>query len=340
MAKVIKIYLNFFNQPKKSNFVANHQPLCVMKQRIQELKKSRNAIILAHYYTTPDIQDIADFVGDSLALSQKAATTSADVILFAGVHFMAETAKIISPDKIVLIPDPAAGCSLADSCRAEDLAAFKAEHPDHTVVCYINTTAEVKALTDITCTSSNAVAIVNSIPADRGVIFAPDRNLGRYIQEQTGRQNMLIWDGACHVHEEFSLARILELKGQYPQAKILAHPECKQPVLMVADHVGSTAELLAFSKRDTATAYIVATESGILHLMRQESPNKLFIPAPGSDSTCGCNDCAYMKLVTLDKIARSLETLEPRVELSAELIEQAAVPIRRMLDISAKLGLI
>lgn len=253
---------------------------------------------------------------------------------------MAETAKILAPEKIVLIADPAAGCSLADSCRAEDLAILKAQYPDHMVVSYVNTTAAVKALTDITCTSSNAVDIVRSIPAERGIIFAPDRNLGRYIQEQTGRENMVIWDGACHVHEEFSLQGILELKAANPGAKILAHPECRRPVIMVADHVGSTSELLAFSERDSASTYIVATESGILHLMRQHSPGKLFIAAPGSDSTCGCNDCAFMKLVTLQKIAHALETLEPQIHLSADIIEKSAVPIRRMLEISKKLGLI
>lgn len=311
-----------------------------MKSTIERLKKERNAIILAHYYTTGDVQDIADFVGDSLALSQKAATTTADVILFAGVHFMAETAKMLSPEKIVLIPDLEAGCSLADSCKAEDLARLKAQYPNHTVVCYINTTAQVKALTDITCTSSNAVDIVRSIPEGKGVIFAPDRNLGRYIQQQTGRQDMVIWDGACHVHEEFSLEKILELKALHPDAKVLAHPECKQPVLMVADHVGSTAELLRFSQEDSAPKYIVATESGILHLMRRNSPDKEFIPAPAIDSTCGCNDCAYMKLVTLGKIEKALRTLEPQIHLPQDVIEKGVLPIERMLEISKKMGLI
>lgn len=311
-----------------------------MKNSIERLKKERNAIILAHYYTTGDVQDVADFVGDSLALSQKAATTTADVILFAGVHFMAETAKMLSPDKIVLMPDLGAGCSLADSCKAEDLARLKSQYPGHTVVCYINTTAQVKALTDITCTSSNAVDIVRSIPQGKGVIFAPDRNLGRYIQQQTGRQDMIIWDGACHVHEEFSLEKILELKALHPDAKVLAHPECKQPVLMVSDHIGSTAELLRFSEQDSAQKYIVVTESGILHLMRRNSPHKEFIPAPPMDSTCGCNDCAYMKLVTLQKIEKALRTLEPQIHLSQEVIEKGVKPIERMLEISKKMGLI
>lgn len=311
-----------------------------MKNSIERLKKERNAIILAHYYTTGDVQDVADFVGDSLALSQKAATTTADVILFAGVHFMAETAKMLSPDKIVLMPDLGAGCSLADSCKAEDLARLKSQYPGHTVVCYINTTAQVKALTDITCTSSNAVDIVRSIPQGKGVIFAPDRNLGRYIQQQTGRQDMIIWDGACHVHEEFSLEKILELKALHPDAKVLAHPECKQPVLMVSDHIGSTAELLRFSEQDSAQKYIVVTESGILHLMRRNSPHKEFIPAPPMDSTCGCNDCAYMKLVTLQKIEKALRMLEPQIHLSQEVIEKGVKPIERMLEISKKMGLI
>lgn len=311
-----------------------------MKNDIERLKKERNAIILAHYYTTGDVQDVADFVGDSLALAQKASTTEADVILFAGVHFMAETAKMLSPEKVVLLADAAAGCSLADSCSAQDLARLKAQYPGHTVVSYINTTAQVKALTDITCTSSNAVQIVSSVPRGQGVIFAPDRNLGRYIQQQTGRQDMVIWDGACHVHEEFSLEKILELKALHPGAKILAHPECKQPILMVAHHVGSTAELLRFSQQDDAQKYIVVTESGILHLMRRNSPHKEFIPAPPIDSTCGCNDCAYMKLVTLEKIENALRTLEPQINLPQEVIDQGVRPINRMLEVSKKMGLI
>lgn len=312
----------------------------MIKEKIERLKRERNAVILAHYYTTGDIQDVADFVGDSLALSQKAATTEADVILFAGVHFMAETAKILSPSKTVLLPDMQAGCSLADSCRAEDLERFKADYPDHTVISYVNTTTAVKALTDIVCTSSNAVQIVESLPKDEKIIFAPDRNLGSYIKNLTGREDMVIWDGACHVHEEFSLERILELKKSHPEAKILAHPECKRPIVLIADKVGSTAELLKFSQTDDAPCYIVATESGILHQMRRNSPTKEFIAAPPLDSTCGCNDCAYMKLVTLEKIATALETLSPEITLDEEVRVKAERSIRNMLDISQRLGLL
>lgn len=305
-----------------------------MKDRIEKLKKERNAIILAHYYCTPEVQQVADFVGDSLALSQAAATTKADVILFAGVHFMAETAKILSPSKIVLLPDLEAGCSLADSCPTDEFRAFVEAHPEHTVISYVNTTAAVKALTDIVCTSSNAVSIVESLPAEAKIIFGPDRNLGGYIKELTGRENMLIWDGACHVHQRFSLDRILELKTENPTAKILAHPECPRPVVLVADMVGSTAQMLQFSITDSASTYIVATESGILHEMRKASPGKTFIPAPGDDATCACNDCAYMKLNTLSKIERSLETLAPRIELDEALMAKARVSIERMLELS------
>lgn len=315
--------------------------MMALKEKIEALKRERNAVILAHYYTEGDVQDVADFVGDSLALSQKAATTDADVILFAGVHFMGETAKILSPQKTVLMPDMAAGCSLADSCRAEDFAAFIAEHPGHTVISYVNTTAEVKALTDIVCTSSNAVQIVESLPADEPIIFGPDRNLGNYIKNITGRENMLIWDGACHVHEEFSLEKILELKKEYPQAKVLTHPECKRPIILVSDYVGSTAGLLKFATNDTSTdTYIVVTEPGVLHQMRKAAPGKTFIPAPPMDSTCGCNNCSYMKLVTLKKMADALENLTPEIVIPEDVRVKAEKSIRRMLDISAKLGLI
>ena len=310
------------------------------RDKILRLKKEENAVILAHYYVWGEIQDVADFVGDSLALSQAAATTDADIIVFAGVHFMAETAKILSPTKTVLLPDLAAGCSLADSCRAEDLAAFKAQHPDHTVISYVNTTAGVKALTDIVCTSSNAVQIIESLPADRKIIFAPDRNLGNYIKNITGREDMLIWDGACHVHEEFSVERIVELKQEYPDAKVLVHPECKKPVLILADHIGSTSELLRFSKTDSAVKYIVATEPGIIHQMRRASPGKEFIAAPPIDSTCGCNDCTYMKMMTMEKIARSLEAMSPEITLPEDIRLRAEAPIRRMLEISERLGLL
>jgi len=305
---------------------------------IARLKKEKNAVILAHYYQTGDIQDIADFVGDSLALSQQAAKTDADIIVFAGVHFMAETAKILSPSKKVLIPDLNAGCSLADSCKAEDFAEFLKNYPDHTVISYVNTTADVKALTDIVCTSSNAVQIVQSLPADAKIVFGPDRNLGSYIKNLTGR-DMVIWDGACHVHEEFSLERILELKKEHPNAKILAHPECKKPILLVADHVGSTAELLKFSIADDAQEYIVATETGIIHQMHKSNPDKVFIPAPPLDSTCGCNNCNFMKLITLKKLYNTLLYEMPEVVVDEEVSRKAVRSIKAMLDISAKLGL-
>lgn len=305
---------------------------------IDRLKKEKNAVILAHYYQTGDIQDIADFVGDSLALSQQAAKTEADIIVFAGVHFMAETAKILSPSKKVLIPDLNAGCSLADSCKADDFAEFLKLYPDHTVISYVNTTADVKALTDIVCTSSNAVQIVESLPADAKIVFGPDRNLGNFIKNTTGRE-MVIWDGACHVHEEFSLERILELKKEHPNSKILAHPECKKPILLVADHIGSTADLLKYSTKDQASEYIVATETGIIHQMRKASPKKTFIPAPPLDSTCGCNDCSYMKLITLKKLYNTLLYEQPEVFVDEEVSIKAERSIRAMLDISAKLGL-
>ncbi|CDN31716.1 Quinolinate synthetase [Mucinivorans hirudinis] len=300
-------------------------------EKILKLKRERNAVILAHYYTRPEVQEVADYVGDSFQLSEIAASTEADVILFAGVHFMAETAKILSPSKIVLLPDLEAGCSLADSCKAEDFAKFIAEHPDHLVISYINTTAQIKALTDIVCTSSNAVKIVQSLAADQKIIFGPDRNLGNYIKGITGRENMVVWDGACHVHEEFSVEKLAQLKRENPTAKVLAHPECKKAVLLLADHIGSTAELLKFSQTDTAQTYIVVTEPGILHQMQKASPAKTFIPAPPMDSTCGCNDCAYMKLNSLAKIERALQTMQPQIELPAELIEKAERSIRNML---------
>lgn len=312
-----------------------------LKEKIETLKRERKAVILAHYYTEGEVQDVADFVGDSLALSQRAATTDAEVILFAGVHFMGETAKILSPQKTVLMPDMAAGCSLADSCRAEDFAAFIAAHPGRTVISYVNTTAEVKAMTDIVCTSSNAVQIVESLPADEPIIFGPDRNLGNYIRNITGRENMLIWDGACHVHEEFSLEKILELKKEYPQAKVLTHPECKRPIVLVSDYVGSTAGLLKFAVRDTSTdTYIVVTEPGVLHQMRKAAPDKRFIPAPPTDSTCGCNNCNFMKLITLRKMADALENLTPEIVVPEQTRVRAERSIRRMLEISQKLGLV
>ena len=306
---------------------------------IKELQSAKNAVIMAHYYQESEIQDIADFVGDSLALAQKAVETPADIIVLAGVNFMAETAKILNPSKKVLLPDPEAGCSLADSCPADQFEAFVKAHPGYTIIIYVNTTAAVKALSDIACTSSNAVQIVESLPENEKIIFGPDRNLGNYIKSLTHR-NMLVWDGACHVHEEFSLEKMLELKKAHPDAKILAHPECPKPILIVADHIGSTAELLRFSKTDTARAYIVATESGILHRMQKESPQKLFIPAPPKDSTCACNDCRYMKMVTLQKIYDCLRDESNEVILNEELRLKAEKPIRRMLEISNQLGLV
>ena len=301
---------------------------------IARLKKEKNAVVLAHYYTRPEVQDIADFVGDSLALSQEAARTDADIIVFAGVHFMGETAKILCPEKKVLVPDLNAGCSLADSCPAEDYARFIAAHPGHTVVSYVNTSAAVKALTDIVCTSGNAVDIVRSLPPDEKILFGPDRNLGEYIRKVTGRENMVIWDGACHVHEEFSAERILQLKREHPNAKVLAHPECRKVVLLTADYVGSTAALLKFAREDAATEFIVATESGILHRMTQENPEKTFIPPPPVDSTCGCNDCAFMKLVTLRKICLTLKYERPEITVEESLRARAERSIRRMLELS------
>jgi quinolinate synthase len=305
---------------------------------IEALKKDKNAIILAHYYQTPDIQDIADFIGDSLALSQKAADTKADIIIFAGVKFMAETAKILSPDKKVIIPDLLAGCSLADSCRKEDFEKFINDNPGRTVVTYVNTTADIKALSDIACTSSNARQIIESLPEDEKIIFGPDRNLGNYIKSLTGR-DILVWDGACHVHEQFSLEAILKLRDQNEGAKIIVHPECEKPVRMVADYIGSTSGLLSFIHRDPGRKFIVATEPGIIYQMKKSEPEKTFIPAPPKDSTCGCSECSFMKLITLEKIYKSLKFEEPEVTVDMSIIERAAVPIRRMLDISAKLGL-
>lgn len=304
-------------------------------KEINELKQLKNAIILAHYYQTGDIQDIADFIGDSLQLSQKAADNNADIILFAGVHFMAETAKMLSPQKKVLIPDLKAGCSLADSIKAEDFIKFKANYPDHVVVSYVNTTAEIKALSDVVCTSSNAIKIVESFPKDQKIIFTPDKNLGNYINSQTGR-NMIIWDGACHVHEQFSLEKILELKKQNPDAKIIAHPECKKPILIISDFIGSTAALLDYISKDSSEKFIVATESGIIHQMQKNCPDKIFIPAPPIDSTCGCNDCNFMKLNTLKKIYIALKYEQPEILLSDEIIRKAVIPIRKMLEISGK----
>lgn len=305
-------------------------------RKIAELKDKKNAVILAHYYTRPEVQDIADFVGDSLALSVKAADTDADIIVFAGVRFMGETAKVLSPDKKVLLPDLQADCSLARSCKAEDFAAFKALYPDAKVVSYVNTSVEVKALTDICCTSSNALQVVESFPPEQQLIFAPDRNLGGYIKRITGRENMILWDGACHVHEEFSLEGILELKRLHPQAKVLAHPECRRYIVDIADMVGSTAAILAYCATDDAPAYIVATESGILHKMKAAYPDREFIPAPAVDSTCGCNDCQFMKMVTLNKIYDVLLNETNEVKVDEDVRRLAEKSIRAMIELKSK----
>lgn len=304
---------------------------------IQKLKTEKNAIILAHYYQDADIQDIADYIGDSLGLSQQAAKTDADIIVFAGVHFMAETAKILCPDKKVLLPDLRAGCSLADSCPADKFAAFKKQHPDHLVISYINCSAELKTLTDIVCTSTNAVQIVESLPKDQKIIFAPDKNLGAYINKKTGR-NMVLWDGACMVHEIFSLEKISRLKNQHPDAKLLAHPECEAALLEIADYIGSTTGILNYATKSESREFIVATEAGIIHQMQKSNPGKVFIPAPPNNS-CACNDCPHMKLNTLEKLYNCLKYEQPEIILSKDLIEKAKKPIIRMLDLSAKFGL-
>ncbi len=302
-------------------------------QRIQQLKTEKNAVILAHYYTLPEVQEVADYLGDSLALSVKARDIAAPIILFAGVNFMAETAKVLSPDKKVLIPVPEAGCSLAESCEAAALAKLKAQYPDHKVVSYVNTSVEVKALTDVCCTSTNALQVVESIPREQPIIFAPDRNLGSYIQKLTGRDNMVIWDGACTVHEEFSLEKILQLKRENPQAKIVAHPECKAYIIEVADYVGSTAGILEFCGKDEAEEFIVVTEAGILAEMRKRFPEKNFIPAPPEDSTCACNECRYMKMVTLENILSCLEAESPEVHLDESVRQAAERSIQNMVAI-------
>lgn len=305
---------------------------------IKRLKAEKNAIILAHYYQTGDIQDIADFVGDSLALSQKAASNTADIILFAGVKFMAETAKILAPEKKVLLPDMMAGCSLADSCKPEDFEKFLKENPGRTVISYVNTSAEIKALSDIICTSSNAIQIVESLPENEKIIFAPDRNLGNYVLNKTGR-DIVIWNGTCHVHEEFSLEAIINLKKENPDAKIIVHPECEMPVRLVADYIGSTSALLNFTKKDPGKTYIVATEAGIIHQMKKENPQKIYFPVPPRDSTCGCSECNFMKLITVKKIYDCLASEKPEIFLDSEILLKARKPIIRMMEISEKLGL-
>ncbi len=302
-------------------------------KRIEELKRSRGAVILSHYYTTEDVQSVADFLGDSLALSVKAQSVEEDVILFAGVHFMAETAKVLSPEKKVLIPRTDALCSLADSCKAEDLAELKQKHPEYMVVSYVNTTVGVKALTDICCTSSNALQVVESIDPAKPIIFAPDRNLGSYIQKLTGRDNMILWDGACHVHEEFSLEAILKLKAENPEAKVVVHPECRPYIVEVADFVGSTAAILEYCGREELCEFIVVTEAGILTEMSRRYPQKRFIAAPPVDSTCGCNNCNYMKMITLDNIISTLESMSPEVVLEEDVRKAAERSILNMIGV-------
>lgn len=309
-----------------------------IKAEIRRMCKEKNALIMAHYYTEGVIQEMADFIGDSLALAQKAATTDADIIVMCGVHFMGETNKILCPNKKVLIPDLNASCSLAESCPADEFERFVMAHPGHTVVSYVNTTAGTKAVTDVVVTSSNAKQIVDSLPKDAPIIFGPDWNLGNYINSLTGR-HMVLWNGACHVHEKFSVEKILKLKKLHPEAKILVHPECKGPVVNIADKVGSTAALLKFSIDDEAQTFIVATESGILNEMQRLAPHKTFIPAPPDDSTCACNECNYMKLITLNKLYNCLKYEWPYIEVQPEVALKAIKPIERMLEISKQLGL-
>lgn len=299
---------------------------------INDLKKDLNAIVLAHYYQEPEIQDVADYLGDSLGLSRQAADTNAEVIVFAGVHFMAETAKILNPDKLVLLPDVDAGCSLADSCPPDQFAAFKAAHPDHLVISYINCTAEIKAMSDIICTSSNAVHIVNQIPADQPIIFAPDQNLGRYVMAETGR-DLVLWQGSCIVHETFSERRLIELKTKNPQAEVIAHPECEATILRHASFIGSTTALLKYTQTSPLDTFIVATESGILHQMEKQAPGKQFIPAPPTGN-CACNECPYMRLNTLEKLYVSMRDRKPEITMPEDIRQAALHPIQRMLEMS------
>ncbi|WP_321298138.1 quinolinate synthase NadA [Marinifilum fragile] len=308
-----------------------------MREKVLQLAKEKNAVILAHYYQTPDIQEIADFKGDSLALAQKATEVDADIILFAGVHFMAETAKILNPNTKVLLPDLEAGCSLAESCPAGDFAKFKAKYPDHMVISYINCSAEIKTLSDLICTSGNAVQLVESLPKDQKIIFAPDKNLGRYINEVTGR-DMVLWDGTCEVHDILSAEKIMKMKVENPDATLIAHPECPQPVLMLADFVGSTTAMLKYTKESDAQKFIVATETGILHQMKKDSPEKEFLIVP-ADETCSCNDCAYMKLNTMEKIYLALKNEQPEIILPDDVMENAKAPIVKMLEMSKQLKL-
>ena len=299
---------------------------------IKQLKRELNAIILAHYYQDGEIQDIADYIGDSLGLSQQAAQTEAEVIVFAGVHFMAETAKILNPQKLVLLPDLQAGCSLADSCPPEEFAQFKAKYPEHLVVSYINCSAEIKAMSDIICTSSNAVKIINQIPKEQPIIFAPDRNLGRYVMQQTGR-DLVLWQGSCIVHETFSARKILALKLEHPEAEVIAHPECEPGILIHADYIGSTTALLKYAQKSSSQAFIVVTEPGIIHQMQKSEPNKLFIPAP-PENECNCNECPYMRLNTLEKLYFCMRDKTPEIQLQQDISLKALAPIQRMLAMS------
>jgi len=310
-------------------------PAIKLVDEINRLKNEKNAVILSHYYVDGALQDIADYVGDSLGLSQAAAETKADIIVFVGVHFMAETAKIINPSKKVILPDLKAGCSLADSAPADKFAAFKAQYPDHKVISYINCTADLKTMTDVICTSANAVKIVESFPKDQPLIFAPDKNLGNYINSITGRE-MVLWDGACMVHEKYSVDKIVTLMDEHPDAVFIAHPECEKPVLLLAEYIGSTTALLDYVQKSKSKKFIVATESGILHQMVKSCPEKIFLPAPSVDSTCGCNDCSYMKLNSLQKLYICLKHEQPEIILAADVIEKAQLPIKRMLEISKK----
>ncbi len=322
---------------KKGFLDIDIDPTLDLFEEIEKLKKDKNAILLAHYYQEPDIQDIADYIGDSLGLAQKAAATDASIIVFAGVHFMAETAKILNPGKKVLLPDLKARCSLSDSCPPVLFKAFKDKHPDHLVISYINCSAGIKALSDIICTSSNARAIVESLPADQEIIFAPDKNLGAYINKVSGR-NMLLWNGACMVHELFSIEKITKLKERHKEALFIAHPECEEAVLRIADFIGSTTQLLNYTKKSKSNTFIVATETGILHQMQQLSPEKIFIPAP-PDNACACNDCPHMKLNTLEKLYLCMKYEIPEITMDEELRIAARKPIDKMLELSRQLGL-
>lgn len=330
--------MNTFEELNSKGFIDEAiDPTIDLFAEIKRLKKEKNAVILAHFYQEPDIQDVADYIGDSLGLSQEAAKTDADIIVFAGVHFMAETAKILSPDKKVLLPDLKAGCSLSDSCPPRLFAKFKEKYPDHMVITYVNCTAELKAMSDIVCTSSNAVQIVESLPIDQKIIFGPDRNLGAYVAKKTGR-DLVLWNGACMVHEIFSQQKITKLRNRHPEAKFIAHPECEDVILKMADYIGSTTGLLKYTINNPANEFIVATESGIIHQMAKASPNKSFIPAPPNNS-CACNDCPHMKRNTLEKLYLCLKNELPEINVPMDIILKAQKPIEKMLEISAKLGL-